>query len=1583
MGNEERSELSHSTASPQPGGSGVTGEKGGNLPPQEERSPAVNPNLIHLQTLRSIRGSIIDEGADGKQQETNAALKSHLNVIEEHLKQGKSLEDLSQTIIDATSDGDVILAACYAIDSFCTTQAAAALNVILPVYLSLPPEQQQLYSSQISANLSLIQATALPLTILERARDVLTQEKNPDDDEFLNDDKTGVNPHITATRKQFTQATEVVQEMIAGKMREELREAQGRARVAEAKLVELTDDRKEAQGFKAEPEIKEIRIVSDFTIARLRENPNQSAAYSMLDGVTQLMDNYISGKKLQKKQVAMINDLFRASPQMRGAQLQHLFESLANPEDLLQLESYQSFAFLVADDVRQTILSYQVQDTGSEREQKRAFISQIRNNLEQYKTALRELLPVVNEETASVNAPSVAELYQAAKDQLTKVFVVYEDRLVQGKAQVEDAELSHSRPRLAYAKSTEIFGSQMSVDQEKMVTYAIQQFHPTKGEYWSLPPEKAVTRLNDFVFSVKDTSSLPDEIKKMLVYAALAPDRGIVNADRLILMNEYISDISYPVAYPDLAGIHTLMVECPEEFRPIKEARLEHAINDRLQRLGAAGDENVVVSCTNDISAFVRLGMIPPPSANFFRYVCDLRDKILTVPNLDKTIDIADDLLLYSRVRDQNSEDLKIYDIWKEKPSSSSPDQIELGYRLLRQPYLDSDKTKTKLFLGMAEAYMAEDGLQPEQRLKRIGAVIRYTETFLQSSERDQAKIAILRAILLLPTQYDIEIHGSFTLLDRDKFSIYDFNKLFPYDPAKVYKDDEYYTIATDGSGDYRKFNHRAIQKVLKQTEESLKRRTEVSQHLAQGQDTSLIYRKTFEQLRIDPEYQQWEEGVRARLVEILGPIESGAGFTTDPESGYEGELFFDAYGLDRAAIGSLVNRSLKAELTGNRLFEKRCFDIGSFLERIKVTLSKLNRDDYVSAVSAVGGIPVSTLNGIYCQSEKEETRAMYCLPKQKGPYDFHQDNDDRLIMDYLTNLDQPGVQTVVGNLGLWQEQIGLLRQLPFFAQTYNCDLALQQLQVIQNAYQKLSQAQSDPEKKAIHNQMRQSSSAEIRALVDGVMSMRAINNARKVLSSELHIDPQRIAVEGGYCARLANPYHYEFGEKGYDALNAIVPVNIEVSDKEFYVISGPTGSGKTAAAAAFGEGLVAGDYQLPLARAVTVPDRQHLLGRVGMVGFKSERLGRESMFMTAMRQQAVGQSFTILVRDEPGSGAPHHYREALVEASILEHQSRGGTTVLTTHQAAAMTEMFDVLGLKTVNKYVDPLSHRLVDGVSGSYGLPTLREQGCPPAFVQLVQEFLDAQASDITPGSFGPLNKEIPYTPEDGPYISDASLNSLGITAEPVKENVLQYFVARAETGPRELGIMYRLVKEAAAANSHELGAVVGYYENMASSDHKTAIAATKSVYDWLDYYGQHKEHLTTANYQTLTASPTAENVRTLAVFLNMDTRVLTEGEYKPSWQKIVSDFAPEDQRQSLLTLTSEVDGLYEKARDQGLDYTEITGYGKEKIQGIIDKISYHLEYQAGQRWTKRDIEQAKNKLDNGDFSLALGAFSEYVKS
>jgi len=194
----------------------MSGEPGGEVPKVQPNRAEATPNAVHTTTaftLNLIRAHI-PQDAEGSQRADNKALRSHVDFLARSFQDGKSIDELSTMIAENTNEGDQVLQACIAIDSFCTTAGAEALNRLLPAYSTLPPDQQESLLPQIRANLLLVQATALPLAILEKARDAITVQNDSDNDDFLNNPESGLNIHIKKTRDQLTLATDVAREMM-------------------------------------------------------------------------------------------------------------------------------------------------------------------------------------------------------------------------------------------------------------------------------------------------------------------------------------------------------------------------------------------------------------------------------------------------------------------------------------------------------------------------------------------------------------------------------------------------------------------------------------------------------------------------------------------------------------------------------------------------------------------------------------------------------------------------------------------------------------------------------------------------------------------------------------------------------------------------------------------------------------------------------------------------------------------------------------------------------------------------------------------------------------------------------------------------------------------------------------------------------------------------------------------------------------------------------------------------------------------------------------------------------------------------
>lgn len=296
---------------------------------------------------------------------------------------------------------------------------------------------------------------------------------------------------------------------------------------------------------------------------------------------------------------------------------------------------------------------------------------------------------------------------------------------------------------------------------------------------------------------------------------------------------------------------------------------------------------------------------------------------------------------------------------------------------------------------------------------------------------------------------------------------------------------------------------------------------------------------------------------------------------------------------------------------------------------------------------------------------------------------------------------------------------------------------------------------------------------------------------------------------------------HHTFHPKG------VVPVSIELPQGEIQFITGMTGSGKTSYLRTAYASHVHQLIPPPSGSVVRYPIDEWFVNRSGILLNPDTIPPGHSLFSAGAQRAADSQGLGELFADELFQGAPSEFSIALLVAYAIRAQQGGSTIMMCDHRGLDAFTLLELVGKGDVTSanYIDPETHQAHDGISGSYGLDTLRNKQLPEWFVNLCQEFLEASMVGIPAGKLE-IDTAIELPPiEYQGFADDQTLKHIGFDSSLAGGGVLGFFTERAGAHASVLQTMYNTLEDA-ARKSVSLEKQVSYFENISLEVHRKVI-------------------------------------------------------------------------------------------------------------------------------------------------------------
>ncbi|OGD62842.1 hypothetical protein A2160_05650 [Candidatus Beckwithbacteria bacterium RBG_13_42_9] len=977
-----------------------------------------------------------------------------------------------------------------------------------------------------------------------------------------------------------------------------------------------------------------------------------------------------------------------------------------------------------------------------------------------------------------------AQAFGQAKDEVIAVVKPWEEKLSAPKVEIPFGEPTPLK-NLTYG---------FEFEQEDLITAAIQQFHPEKGEYWGLDAEEATKRLDFFAGKIIGIDELPPEILRMLTLAALAPDRGLALARNL---NKEISDRQ---------GLLALVARCPEELRSLKESVIVNQFQGEIARDFAAevregksrnlsfdkDEVQLKYQSRGMITDLLVAGLMPNCSAAYLSWLINDVRAALSPANENAVLGGFElmDLLVKGDA------------IWEESRrwslgSQPVPGSLRAGwvddrheFLLLVDPngtdFIGYDEAKTDLFFKAAIARIkSEKNLDEREHLL---ASLTWKNRNLAVS--DARRLEILEVLADFPNEYPC---GSVMLLDH-------WFRGTTLEPKNWFGST--YTS--------QRVKLPKIKADLERLRSTMAERQKISDKLLTGTDMSVVVAVKMEKLRGDESYREWDGRVKAEFAEwrerLTKPVKA------DMKKGWKLDtLYWEQY--------------LRWLEPGKILFENEGIDVTSGLVRAAVDSKgdKFSPADLEAAFEAAADVDLDLLRRSYIPSKGYGIKDYYlpfCADKERAFLTSFEEQK----MDAITFCSQAQAEELAEAYEEWGKATDELEKNQFFRETIDFRKLRAELQELTAIFQKAGPDGPGP------SQLTHFEGEQTRNLINLVLELRAIEAKRKEMGVVIEEGNGAAEVVEGINLRLAAETH-QF-ENGKTIFDGIKRVSMRVGPGTCLALTGPAGGGKSVALETFGQTLVEATGYVPLAGRVELPYAGRFASaQVGIVGLEKEPWSGKSLFQTEAGAMAVAQRYTTTTAmDEPGMGSPADLRIPIVLADITERMARGERVVIATHQGVALAEMFDILGWgdRFSPVFITPDTHELHSGIGGSFGLEMLKMQEATIQFVSLCREFLDASSVGLSPESLSLAEIDLPpESAEVGDFADELTLESANLG------KMVQFFCGRARIYSGNLANRVTSQFKTSLNGEAEAGiGIIGELEKSSLETHKETLSLVDNL-------------------------------------------------------------------------------------------------------------------------------------------------------
>lgn len=299
-----------------------------------------------------------------------------------------------------------------------------------------------------------------------------------------------------------------------------------------------------------------------------------------------------------------------------------------------------------------------------------------------------------------------------------------------------------------------------------------------------------------------------------------------------------------------------------------------------------------------------------------------------------------------------------------------------------------------------------------------------------------------------------------------------------------------------------------------------------------------------------------------------------------------------------------------------------------------------------------------------------------------------------------------------------------------------------------------------------------------------------------------------------GTIGRYSDTHYYGTAQNKAE----ITPVNLAMRAGQILILTGPTGSGKSVALdAILTTTRTAMEQGYTTAKTTRIPESITRPDEIG--DFEMQEVAGHSLFQSSAKHEVEEILLRLLYgADEPFVGSPEPYKVALITAILALESARLNYSAIASHQASPIIEVLKVLGFndQLLPMMVDPTTHMISEGVSGSYGIDMIDMQGGSQPFVELMQALQYAREQGFSEIEISEILEQL-TEPED----IEGEIGVDELTIESSNLLVCVRTILDSVVRNDSSGIMLDRAMEYFSNSNDSIESDVEYFENMETAD------------------------------------------------------------------------------------------------------------------------------------------------------------------